>query len=216
MEQKRPLWQRILICAIGMFFYATGVALTKNCDLGISPIVSVAYALSLITGITLGWCTTLINLVLFALQRLLLSKQYPLRTMLAQFAMSVCFSLFIDGADWLWAFARPGVYPLRLALFVLGCAVLALGMCLVLQGEFVMLPAEGAVTALVQRLHSEFGTTKVCFDASMVVITAVLSLVFLKKLVGIREGTLIAVLLIGTFSKPIGVWLKRHLAPTAV
>lgn len=196
-----------------MFFYATGVALTKNCNLGISPIVSVAYALSVITGITLGWCTTLVNLVLFAMQRLLLGRQYTLRIMLSQFLMSACFSVFIDVAARLWAFVGPSAYPSRLLLFTIGCAILALGMCMVLQGNFVILPAEGAVVALTKRLHTEFGKTKVCLDAAMVAVTILLSLAFLGKLAGIREGTLIAVLLIGTFAKPIGACLTKYIAP---
>lgn len=47
--------KRLLICALGLLCYASGVAVTKNCELGISPIVSVAYVLSLITPITMGW-----------------------------------------------------------------------------------------------------------------------------------------------------------------
>ena len=62
--------KRLLICALGLLCYASGVAVTKNCELGISPIVSVAYVLSLITPITMGWCTTLVNLVFFLLHRL--------------------------------------------------------------------------------------------------------------------------------------------------
>lgn len=32
-KERGILLRRILICGIGMFFYASGVALTKNCNL---------------------------------------------------------------------------------------------------------------------------------------------------------------------------------------
>lgn len=203
MSTNDTVWKRAAICLIGIFLYATGVALTKNCDLGISPIVSISYGLSLITGISLGWCTTIFNLLLFLLQRILLGKEYSLRTMAGQFLMSVLFSLFIDLAAVLWGFLCPSGYVVRLLLFVIGCAVLAFGMNLILLANFVVLPAEGAVMALVKRTKAPFSRVKIAFDGTIVLMTCVISLVFLGRIAGIREGTLIAVILIGAFSKPL-------------
>lgn len=194
---------RITICIIGMFFYASGVALTKNCKMGISPTISVAYALSLITPISLGWCTTIYNLPLFAIQRLLRKKQYPLRMMVAQFTMSAVFSVMIDLTAKIWSFVAPTNYAAKLVIFVFGCFVLAFGLTIVVKAELVMLPAEGAVSAIAERTGQKFGNVKILFDAAMVVITVVATLAFLGRIDGIREGTIIAVLLIGTFSKAV-------------
>ena len=103
--------KRLLICALGLLCYASGVAVTKNCELGISPIVSVAYVLSLITPITMGWCTTLVNLVFFLLQRLLLRREYPLWMMGAQFLMSILFSVTIDLTAALFGFMAGWAPP---------------------------------------------------------------------------------------------------------
>ena len=46
--------------------------------------------------------------------------------------------------------------------------------------------------------------TKVAFDVSMTVIAAILSFVFMGKLVGVREGTIIAALLVGFIARFIG------------
>lgn len=202
-EKSRFSWKRAGICAVGMFLYASGVALTKNCDLGISPIVSVAYSLSLVTGITLGWCTSLFNLFLFLLQRLLLKKEYTLRTAAGQFIMSICFSIFIDLAGLIWSWLCPAAYGIRLIQFVLGCVVLAWGMNLVLLAEFVILPAEGAVMALARGTKQPFSRTKIGFDGAMVLLTCGISLCFLGRIEGVREGTVLAVILIGACSKPI-------------
>lgn len=205
--------QRLAVCAVGMFIYASGVALTKNCAIGISPITSVAYALSLLTGITMGWCTTIQNFAFFAIQRLLLKKEYGVGVAAAQLVMSILFSLFIDFTAWVWGFVQPVGWPAKLAVFVVGCAVLALGMCMVMLADFVVLPAEGAVMAITRASRIRFGTVKVCFDGAMVTITAVLGLIFLGQVAGIGPGTVIAVLLIGTLARPIGPFLKRALGP---
>ena len=57
---------------------------------------------------------------------------------------------------------------------------------------------------MVFRIHSEFGFTKVCFDVSMAVIAAVLSFVFTGHLNGVREGTIIAALLVGFVARVLG------------
>lgn len=205
--------QRLAVCAVGMFIYASGVALTKNCAIGISPITSVAYALSLLTGITMGWCTTIQNFTFFAIQRLLLKKEYGLGVAAAQLAMSILFSLFIDFTALVWSFVQPVSWPGKLVVFVVGCAVLALGMCMVVLADFVVLPAEGTVMAVTRVTKAKFGTVKVCLDATMVAITALLTLVFLGQVAGIGLGTVIAVLLIGTLARPIGPFLKKSLGP---
>ncbi len=203
MSTKGILVRRMIVFAVGMFIYASGIAITKNCNLGISPIVSVAYAMSLITPISLGWCTTVVNLPMFALQRILLREKYPFWMMLAQFLISVLFSIAIDIASALWSFAEPAglEYWKIMILFITGCFVLAAGMILVVTANFVMLPAEGTINSIVYRTNMKFGNVKVLFDGTMVTVTLVLTLVFLHQVKGIREGTVIAVLLVGNFAK---------------
>ena len=207
--KNASLAKRLLICAFGMFFYASGVAITKNCNLGISAIISVAYVLSMIIPVSMGWCTTIVNLVYFLFQRLLLRREYPMWMMLAQFFMSMVFSVAVDLTAEFFGFMQSLTlaYPVRILVFVFGCAVMALGILLVVFADFVVLPAEGCVNAMVQRSHMRFGTCKILFDAAMVAVTILFSLIFFGKILGIREGTLIAVLLIGTFAKHIGAAL---------
>ena len=62
--------------------------------------------------------------------------------------------------------------------------------------------------AIVQTWNTNFGTTKIIFDTSMAVIAAVLSFVFSGKLNGVREGTLIAALLVGFIARLLGKKLE--------
>lgn len=201
MKSSGNLVRRILFCAVGMFFYATGVAFTKNCNMGISPIVSVAYVLSLILPISMGWCTTVANLGMMAAQRIMLKKDFSILMAGAQLLMSILFSLYIDFTAVIWQFVAPTGYIARLILFVAGCFVLAIGVVMVVAANFVVLPAEGTVNAMVSKFGLKFGNAKILFDAAMVVITILIGLICLHSVQGIREGTVIAIFLVGTFSK---------------
>ena len=206
---RQRLIRRILVCAVGMFFYASGANITKNCAMGISPIISVAYALSLVTPLTMGWGSTVFNLPLLAIQRILLKEKFPWTMMAAQLVLSIVFTLFIDWTAVIWRFLTPSAYPLRLLQFLIGCFVLAFGVYLVVSADFVMLSGEGTVKAVCCRTGWKFGNVKIGFDGACVVLTALLTLIFLHGISGIREGTVIAVILIGSFTKLWAKWLKK-------
>ena len=55
-----------------------------------------------------------------------------------------------------------------------------------------MLPGESFVRAVSSTWNTNFGNTKVAFDVSLTVIAAVLSFIFVHRLEGVREGTIIA------------------------
>ena len=68
-------------------------------------------------------------------------------------------------------------------------------------------------------MENNFGTSKICFDVSMSVIAAVLSCVFAGRLAGVREGTVIAALLVGFIARLIGkklAFLKDMIFPESV
>lgn len=69
-----------------------------------------------------------------------------------------------------------------------------------------MLPGESFVRAVVQTCEREFGSTKIAFDVTMTVMAALLSFVFAKELNGVREGTIIAALLVGFIARLFGRW----------
>ena len=84
--------------------------------------------------------------------------------------------------------------------------------------DVVMLPGESFVRAIVLTWKTNFGTTKICFDVSMAVIAAVLSFIFAGRLDGVREGTVIAALLVGFIARLIGkklAFLKIIIFPEA-
>jgi uncharacterized membrane protein YczE len=64
-------------------------------------------------------------------------------------------------------------------------------------------PGEGAVLAISVVTRKAFGSIKVFFDCFLVLSAAVLGFFVLNEIVGIREGTLISAVLVGSLVKGI-------------
>ena len=65
-------------------------------------------------------------------------------------------------------------------------------------------------------MNTNFGTTKIIFDSTMTVVAGVLSVIFFGRLNGVREGTIIAALLVGFIARLFGKhleFIKPHLFP---
>lgn len=199
--------KRYLLFLVGLFVNALGVSLVTKANLGTSPISSIPYVLSLNFPFTLGNFTIFFSILLIVLQILILRKNFKLENIL-QIPVSVAFGYFIDLTMYLFFWVNPQNYLIKIVALLIGCAVLGFGVYLEVVADVVMLPGESFVRAVVQTWNTNFGTTKIIFDTSMAVIAAVLSFVFSGKLNGVREGTIIAALLVGFIARLLGKKLE--------
>lgn len=92
-------------------------------------------------------------------------------------------------------------YAMQLGFLLLSMACLGFGIFLYIETEIISMPAEGVAQALEIRTGKTMSTMKICFDWFVVLVSVVLSWVFLKEIRGIREGTLIAAFGVGLFIK---------------
>ncbi len=199
--------KRYLIFLIGLFINALGVSLVTKASLGTSPISSIPYVLSLNFPLTLGNFTILFSLLLILLQILILRKNFKPVNIL-QIPVSIAFGYFIDLTMYLFAWVDPSDYPIKMLVLLLGCIVLGFGVYLEVLADVVMLPGESFVRSVVQTWNTNFGTTKIIFDSSMTIIAGVLSFTFAGRLDGVREGTIIAALLVGFIARLFGKHLE--------
>lgn len=199
--------KRYLLFLIGLFINALGVSLVTKANLGTSPISSIPYVLSLHFPLTLGNFTIIFSILLIVLQILILRKNFKMENIL-QIPVSVAFGYFIDLTMYLFFWVNPGNYAMKLVVLLVGCTVLGFGVYLEVLADVVMLPGESFVRAIVQTWNTNFGTTKIIFDSSMTVIAGVLSFVFFGRLNGVREGTIIAALLVGFIARLFGKHLE--------
>ena len=199
--------KRYLLFLVGLFINALGVSLVTKASLGTSPISSIPYVLSLHFPLTLGNFTIIFSILLIVLQILILRKNFKMENIL-QIPVSVAFGYFIDFTMYLFAWMNPQNYLVKLISLLAGCIVLGFGVYMEVVADVVMLPGESFVRAIVQTWNTNFGTTKIIFDSSMSVIAGVLSFLFFGKLNGVREGTVIAALLVGFIARLFGKHLE--------
>ena len=207
--------KRYLIFLVGLFVNSLGVSLITKANLGTSPISSIPYVLSLNFPFTLGNFTIFFSILLIILQLIILRKNFKLEHIL-QIPVSIIFGYFIDLTMILFSWVNPEAYIMKIVYLLIGCLILGVGVYMEVLADVVMLPGESFVRAIVLTWKTNFGTTKICFDVSMAVIAAVLSFVFAGRLDGVREGTVIAALLVGFIARLIGkklAFLKDMIFP---
>ena len=211
MKTTAKLLPRLVIYCLGLLILAFGIALSVNSNLGVSPVSSLPYVVSQIAGISLGTCTILVYICYILLQMVISRKFQPI--LLLQLVFSTIFGWFVDGAKWvLGDFCLPGYFG---QLLMLAASILLIGFSLVLyiDVQLAPMPAEGLVGCLSEKLHKPFSKMKTLVDCSSVCIGAVLSLLFLGRLVGIREGTVLTALLagrmMGLLRKFVGPWIRK-------
>ena len=197
-KMKNNTAKRYLFFLIGILINAFGVALITKAALGTSPISSVPYVLSLRFTPTLGAFTFVMNLIFIILQPVLLRRDYqPIQ--LLQIVVNIVFSWFIDVSMNLLGWLEPQNIAVELLVLLLGCAVLGFGISVEVAPDVLLVPGEGLVGALTAASGRRFGSVKVAFDVTLVLISLALSLLFFHRLNGLGLGTVISALLVGRF-----------------
>lgn len=197
---RQELLRRYLVFLLGLYVNALGISFIIKAGLGSSPISSVPYTVSLGTPLTLGMLTFVLNFLLVIGQILLLGKDFKKEQWL-QLPVTVVFSAFIDLSMWSLGFVHPTDYFWQIVALLVGCAILGFGVSLEVVGNVVMLGGEAFVSALSRITKKEFGLMKVCFDTSLMLLACLISLLMFGSIEGVREGTVIAALLVGFFAR---------------
>jgi uncharacterized membrane protein YczE len=195
--------KRYIIFFIGLFVNSLGVSLVTKANLGTSPISSIPYVLCLNFPLTLGKFTIIFSLILIALQLMILRKNFKPENIL-QIPISIVFGYFIDFTMILLSSIQPKTYFSSIIYLLIGCVILGLGVYMEVLADVAMLPGESFVRAISSTWNTDFGITKIIFDVSMTVIAGGLSLIFAHQLDGVREGTIIAALLVGFIARLFG------------
>lgn len=206
-EKKLDYLKRYCILLISLLIMAFGVAFSIQADLGTSPISSLPYVTSLISGLTVGQTTILLHCTLIVLQILLLRKRYQ-KIQLLQLPIAVVFGYLTDFTLAIVQNLSCSSYFERWIFCVIGIILIGFGVSWEVMANVIMLAGEGFVSAVVQVSGKPFPRLKVAFDCSLVAISVVLSFLFLHGLTGVREGTVAAALLVGPTSKIMRRWME--------
>lgn len=189
---------RIIVYLLGLFIMTLGISMSVKSDLGVSPVSSVPYTITCISGLEMGKSTILFHAGLVVLQILLLRKAFKIKNLL-QVIVGVIFGYFTTFSNYLFSFLpSPDSIAVRI-IMILGSAVLiAFGIFLYLPADIVPLAGEGAIKAVSDKFKIEFSKVKIGFDVSLVVVSLIACLIALKSpFASVGIGTVIASVLVG-------------------
>ena len=197
----KNIGKRIFIYVLGLFIIALGVSVSVKSNLGISPVNSIPYVVSLITGVEQGKCVTVIFCIFIGLQALILLKDFKMKNLL-QIICSTIFGYFVTTANKITA-GMPvcSNYGMQLLYLFVSMCLIAVGLFLFIRANLIGMPAEGLAGAIVQRFGVKFPNAKTGCDVAMVLVATGLSLIYFHELRGVREGTILAAIFIGQLMK---------------
>lgn len=203
--------KRYIFLVVGLAIMSFGVAFSINAELGTSPVSSIPYVTSEISGLSVGTTTIIVNTIIVLLQIVVLRRQFKLIRLL-QIPVCIVFGLLIDVAGLCIEAVVPANYLMQWLLCVCGIVLVAVGVAFEMSAGVLTLAGEGLVQALCTVLPKvKFGYMKVMVDVSFVVIAVALSFIFLHELQGVREGTVAAAIFVGLIAK----FLNRFISPVA-
>lgn len=208
---------RVVCLVLGLFILAFGIALSTKCGLGVSPSSGLAYLLSeVFPALSMGTFTTLMNLCYLLIQLLILRKKFrPSR--LLQLLVVFLFGYFTDFTLMLVAPIQVENYFLQLLLCAGACAVMGLGLFLEVRARVISMASEGALSVIAAARKRDFGQIKIINDCVCVVATVAISLIAFREVHAVREGTIIAAVLVGLCTQSYGKFIHiKCLEPAAL
>ena len=201
--------RKAAVYAAGLLFMAFGVAFSVNSGLGVSPVNSLPYVVSLVLGVDMGSCVIAVFCCYVLVQIVIYRRDFKWVN-LTQILFSTLFGYFVDFAKAVVGDFSLPTYPGQLIMLAVSMIFVALGVCLYMDAGLVNMPMEGMTSAIAERIVKKpFHDVKVAVDCLAVGAAILLSFVGLGGLEGIREGTLLCALLVGKMMKP----MQKVLAP---
>ena len=193
---------QIAVYIFGLFILSFGAAFALNARLGISPVNSLPFVISIILGMEPGIVLAWTFVAFIVLQIIILRRDFELKN-LAQIIFSFMFGYFVDFAIFLVGDFTLPTYFGQLAMTGLSILAISLGLSIYMEARLIGMSPEGLVWAIVSKVpNGTFPRVKIFFDVTLVSTAIILSLIFMGGLYGVREGTVISALLIGRLMPP--------------
>lgn len=203
---RKVFAERCVLLVLGLLIMAYGVSMSIKAGLGTSPISSFPYTLSQLTPLTVGTATIAMHCVLILLQILLLRRNYrPIQLM--QLPVALLFGSLTDLTLMSIESLNPTTYIEQWGFCLLGILLVGSGVSCEVKANVIPLAGEGFILAVCKTFSRPFPPVKIGFDCTLVILACVLGLVCQGRLLGVREGTVAAAILVGMVSKQFTKWI---------
>ena len=202
MNKETKIIQRYMLFLIGLFIASMGVAFSTKAGLGTSPVASVPYSVSLVNQtLSFGSWLNLLSLIQITIQVILMKGKCNYIEIGIQTVLAFVYGYLTDFSCWIIRSLSPETYLMQFVFMLLGCFILAFGIWVQLKGAVAMLPGEAMNRAISMVTGRQYENIKIFFDILYIAISAIICFVFLGRLEGVREGSIIAAIAVGNIIK---------------
>lgn len=218
MNHKNVTMKRLTLYIGGLFFLTLGVSLSIQAGLGVSPVSSLAYALVLTSGLSIGITTVLAN-ILFILVQIILSKRMDIKDLMLQLIISIVFGFFMDATLFLvQLLPTPESIVLRCVYLIISLFVVSAGLIGYFTAKLPLMPYDALTYVISEQFKIKFSKAKITGDLVNVFVAALMGLVFIQSFGAIGIGTIVAAYFIGKilrwmisrFQEPLQQWVSQN------
>ncbi|MGN1321586.1 MAG: YitT family protein [Methanosphaera sp.] len=195
--------RRLINYVIGLFIMTIGIAFSIKSNLGVSPVSTIPYTLTVVWGIEIGTATIIFHCCLVLFQILLLRRSFDPKNLL-QVIVGILFGYFTSFSVYLMSFI-PASSNLLISLvyMLISIVTIAFGIFLYLPPNLLPLAGEGAMQAVTIVTKQPFHRIKIIFDTTMLVVSLCVCLFMIHSPGSVNIGTIISAFLVGTVLKYI-------------
>lgn len=204
---------RGLIYVMGMLILALGLSISTRTNLGVSPLISVAFYVSKVTNVNIGNITLLWYVIFVVVEILCHMKMKRYRDIpkdILQIPVSIVLTRFMN--------IFTGIIPemtgnlvIRLLFLAIAIILIGMGILFTLNVRLIPNPGDGIVQALADLFAIKVSTMKNILDAVCTLLTVVLGLIFSHKIIGIGMGTVLSVIFVGRVVAVGNYFLKEKI-----
>lgn len=203
------LVKRIVLFIGGLFVMSVGVGLSIKSGLGVTPISSIPYSLTLTSSVNIGITTVIFNTILVFLQIPILRKKFNPKRLL-QLINAFMFGYFTDISLWILSPLPELPLEFNFVLLIISMFLIACGILIYMPANIAPLPGEGVVEAVSLVSNKRFSKVKVCFDTSMVVLSLLICGLFTTNIFGsVNIGTILAAIFVGIIIKHLSTLYEK-------
>ena len=198
-EKQKKMILRISMYLIGIVILACGITMNTKTKLGVSPIISMPYAVAQIWGFETG------KAVFAAVFDLYFAADHPVKREVS------AVSAFTDSGKLPDQRLYLDQLGMRLALLVLAIILTGIGAAITVDVNIVPNPADGLARVLGEKCGKNMGFGKNLFDFSAIVISIVIGMIGAGHIVGIGIGTVVAMICTGRVIAVFNHFLKKKI-----
>lgn len=187
---------------LGICISAFGMTMLVKSSLGQSTVSAISYNIGIIAKVRTGTILTLVNYVCFIGQIIVLKREFrPIQIL--QLIVTTLFgsilNVFLYDIPFI-ANMQLNNYMLKLIVLLFGITCMAYGVSLMMIANLIFLPFEGFCNVLALKLKMPFGTIRRYIDATFVLFSFAIIIIYKIPNTSVREGTIIYTFLFGTLT----------------